>query len=442
MKDSLPDTDARLTRRFNRLVEEHMGHGHKTAAGPRALPGETSAMASTQAIWRFCGNRRLTLPKLAQPLLARARQAANQCCRRYALVVHDWSNLDYRTHASKQDRIVLGNALEIGYELRSALLVSDRGEPLAPLCQDLRAADGVHSTRQPCVQPSQSCLDELEPVFSYIDELELGFPVVHIIDREADSVAHYRQWQAAGHLFLVRADAERIVKHEQQDRRLSEVVALLANRQAFRDSRAVEWHGQPARQWVAETEVILDRPAYPHRVGADGVEKRVKVPGPAIALRLVVSRIYDSQGQLLAEWLLLTNVTSEVDAAEIALWYYWRWRIESYFKLLKGAGQQLEQWQQETAIAIARRLLVASMACVLIWQLARNSSPEAVRLRSLLIRLSGRQMKWGEEFTEPALLAGMWVLLAMLEVMQQHDETELQRMVTLVLDASNDPNTS
>ena len=80
----------------------------------------------------------------------------------------------------------------------------------------------------------------------------------------------------------------------------------------------------------------------------------------------------------------------------------------------------MPEWQQETAAAVARRLLVASMACVLIWQLARSPAPEASRLRSLLIRLSGRQMKRGQEFTEPALLAGMWVLLAMLEILQQH----------------------
>jgi hypothetical protein len=157
------------------------------------------------------------------------------------------------------------------------------------------------------------------------------------------------------------------------------------------------------------------------------------VPGPAISLRLVVSRVYDAKGQLLAEWLLLTNLPAEVDADEIALWYYWRWRIESYFKMLKGAGQHLEQWQQDTAIAIARRLCVASMACVLIWQIARDASPEANRLRRLLIRLSGRQMKRGIAFTEPALLEGLWVLLAMLDTLKHHGIAELQELADFAL---------
>ena len=75
---------------------------------------------------------------------------------------------------------------------------------------------------------------------------------------------------------------------------------------------------------------------------------------------------------------------------QIAQWYYWRWKIESFFKLLKSAGHSIEQWQQETAAAIAKRLLVATMACVVVWQLARSEEPEASTLRQLLVRLNGR----------------------------------------------------
>lgn len=432
MTHPVPDTDKRLQKRYRQVVQEHMGHGHSVAAGPRILPDKNQAFAATQAAWRFYHNQRLSLPKLAEPLLSCAHQAATSC-QRYALIVHDWSNLDYRSHTGKKDRIVLGQAEEIGYELRSALPVSDvAGQPLAPVCQDLRAADGVHSSRQHRVQAHASCLDELAPVLAFVDGLGLGVPTVHLIDREADSVFHYRQWHESGHRFLVRADAERRVRYQGEERSLPQVVAHLQDQQAFREVRAVEYHGQPARQRVAEAEVTLERPAQLHRV-VKGKKVKIQVRGPALTLRLVISRIYDDQGTLLAEWLLLTNLPVEVSAADVALWYYWRWRIESFFKLLKGAGLHLEHWQQETALALARRLLVASMACVLIWQLARGPAPEATQLRGLLVRLSGRQMPYGEAFTEPALLAGMWVLLAMLEVLQSHELTELQRLAQYAL---------
>jgi hypothetical protein len=163
------------------------------------------------------------------------------------------------------------------------------------------------------------------------------------------------------------------------------------------------------------------------------------VRGAKLPLRLVVSEVRDPDSTLLATWLLLTNVPASVSAGEVALWYYWRWRIESYFTLLKGAGMHLEQWQQETAQAVAKRLLVASMACVVVWRLARSATAEAAEVRRLLVRLSGRQMKWGVEYTEPTLLSGLWVLLAVVRVLEHHDLNDLLRWALSVLPASDPP---
>lgn len=161
--------------------------------------------------------------------------------------------------------------------------------------------------------------------------------------------------------------------------------------------------------------------------------------GVALPLRLVVSEVRAADGSVLATWLLLTNVPATVSASEIALWYYWRWRVESYFKLLKGAGLHLEHWQQETAAALAKRLLVASMACVVVWRVSRSEAPEAAEVRRLLVRLSGRQMKWGVESTEPALLAGLWVLLSMKRVLEHEDLKSLLRTAQSVLPTSGPP---
>jgi hypothetical protein len=263
---------------------------------------------------------------------------------------------------------------------------------------------------------------------AYGRDLNLGLPMVHIIDREADSVAHYRDWCAAGHLILVRADDNRLVDHEGQERRLPEVVAQLRQQGAFRHSREVLYRGKKAQQYVAETQVTLRRPAKRQH-------GKVSVPGPPLTLRLVVSEVRDADGQVLATWLLLTNLPESVRAEEVALWYYWRWRVESTFKLLKSAGQNLEQWQQEDADALSRRLLVALMACVVVWQLARGSTPEVAELRRVLIRLSGRQMKYGVEYTEPALLAGLWVLLQMLELLEHYDLDQLRRLLGAAWDS-------
>lgn len=112
--------------------------------------------------------------------------------------------------------------------------------------------------------------------------------------------------------------------------------------------------------------------------------------------------------------------------------YYWRWKIETYFKLVKSHGFQVESWLQETGAAIARRLLVASMACVTVWQLLADDSAPAQELKTVLVRLSGRQMKRNRPFTAPALLAGLWALLSMLDTLEQYDVTALKALLTKV----------
>ncbi|MGG2141489.1 hypothetical protein [Symbiopectobacterium sp. RP] len=88
--------------------------------------------------------------------------------------------------------------------------------------------------------------------------------------------------------------------------------------------------------------------------------RRVKVqPCVALTLRLVVVRLTDTHGKFIGRWTLLTNVSNELTSAEVARWYYWRWGIESFFKLLKGAGHDVEKCLQRSAGALLRRLLIA-----------------------------------------------------------------------------------
>jgi hypothetical protein len=132
-----------LQARYQKLVEGHTGQAKTTAAGPRPLPDPTDAFAATQAAWRFWRNHRVTLPILMQPLLDCAREATATTCQRYALVVHDWSHLDYAHHTGKRDCLHGTHPGEVGYDAQMALVVSDRdGRPLAPVYQAVQADDG------------------------------------------------------------------------------------------------------------------------------------------------------------------------------------------------------------------------------------------------------------------------------------------------------------
>lgn len=419
--------EPRLRDRYAVLVQQHVHVAGPLTPGLGPPPAEHSTLAATQAAWRFYNNARVTPLALIEPLHQVATHWRAQSDA-WAVVVHDWSVLSYPTHRSKSDRARLGPAHSRGYDLTTLLLVDgDDGNPVAPLELSLRAAREVHSTRTPAPSAKANHLDEVLPAMREVGRRGLGQQVVHVIDREADALAYYRDWHADGHRFLIRSDGKRFVRWQGEEMTLAELGRRLQAKDQFHRSREVTCRGQQAVQHVAEAEVVLDRPAWRTRKrGSRRVNE--KVPGEPITLRLIVSRVCDERGATVAVWYLLSNVPAEVPAATVALWYYWRWRVESFFKLLKGAGLEVERWQQETAEAIAKRLLVAAMACVLVWRLERVETPEVISFRAFLVRLSGRQMKYGKSHTAPALLAGLYVYLAMLEVLEDHSVEELRAM--------------
>jgi hypothetical protein len=431
-----PTFEPRLQRRYRQLVLEHLHTSDPLVAGIHSLslPELAGGFAAVLGAHRFLHNDRVALPQLIEPLHALARHWRNQTPDDWGLVITDWSTLSYPGHQRKADQTQLTNRRSRGYELACMLLVEGRaGAPVAPLELRLRTAQEVFSTRTPTPTPTADRIDEVLPSMQAVTAVGLTGPLVHVIDREADSLAAYRAWQAARQHFLIRARGGRQVRWQGEELSL----ATLASRLKFRRCRDVAYRGQKAVQRVAAAEVVLDRPAWRHR-RRGGRTYNQRIPGPAITVRLVVSRVCDATGKTRAVWYLLTNVPTTVPAETVALWYYWRWRVESLFKLLKSHGHQVKHWQQEGGEAIAKRLLVAAMACALVWRVQRQPSPAGGKLRALLVRLSGRQQAWGHEATAPALLAGLWVLVAMMTALEQHSVEDLRGFVKLVLSPAED----
>ncbi len=405
------------------MVQAHMNHTQANAAGPAPPVEVASSFAATQATWRFLNNERVTPQELVKPLrkFAETQFAATTEAgvpgEGFALLVSDWSKLKYGDHASKKDVVRLTHETNIGYELTTHLLVNaQNGQPIAPLGMHLRTSEKVHSTRNEPVEDVNH-MEQMLPTMDASKAWKLPVKLVHVIDREADSVGHMRQWHASGHLFLVRAN-DRRVTHQNRSMMMGEIVKELEQNNGFRRMIDVEIRGHQAYQEIAETTVILDRPAR-HKI--DGKQKQY--PGEAIALRFVVTHVRDATThELLSTWYLLTNVDADSASAELlALWYYWRWNIESYFKLMKSAGMELDHWQQESGYAIMNRLLVASMAATTIWSLQRTTGDEATEFKDLLVKLSGKTVKRTKPHTSGALLSGLFVLLRIFDFLDQVD---------------------
>jgi hypothetical protein len=420
--------DGRLRRRYAALVKQHARVATSVSTGLASLPGQGRAMSCAQALWRFLANEQVTLPALIEPPRELARQVVNDASygSPYVLLVHDWSKLAYPAHRSKRDQVGVSHEGDRGYELTASLLVdAQRGVPVAPMELQLWAADGVQTTRQDGVTPRVGHLEQVLPTMQASRTWGLSPPIVHVIDRESDSLVDWRDWHADGHLFLSRSDHDRKVPWRGGRCSLREIGLILAGEEAFQFTRAVQHHGRSAELFVTETTVTIKKPGR-RRTPAG----RINIPGPPLTLRLILTEVRDEEGRVLARWYLMTNVFDAAITADlVALWYYWRWRIESYFKLLKSAGLQLEHWQQESAAAIAKRLLVASMACVLVWQLERATTPPAEQCKAILMRLSGRQTKRARRITASGLLVGLERWLAVRDLLEQHTPAELDQLV-------------
>jgi Transposase DDE domain len=398
--------------------------GSCAAPGPGATVAGLKPASFAQKLWRFCIDPRVKESALIEPMHTMVRQEVASRPG-VLLAIHDWSTLSFGTHPSKTDRKILTHAKDVGYDLATVLTVrGDDGATIAPVLVSLTTDDGVLSTRDDVPSEDRCHIDQVLGAMQYVRDLDFAAPVVHVIDREADSVNHWRQWDADGHRAVVRAD-QRVVLHKDRETSLDAVAQQLRQEDAFTDAGKATYHGRKARLFVAETAVVLHRPA--RRKEGD---KKVDIPGPPLPLRLVVTEVRDTEGRVLARWLLLSNVPPDLaDAATIATWYYFRWRIESLHKLLKSSGWQLEEWLQRDGEKLMIKLLLALGAVTSIWALERREDAPSLGFQQLLMRLSGRQTKRSRPITTSGLLAGLWVLQSALGPLASHRVEQLNTML-------------
>ena len=200
--------------------------------------------------------------------------------------------------------------------------------------------------------------------------------------------------------------------------------------------KTIKYRKKNVTIFANECEINISRDATKMIINSDGKKTSVrfirelqKTKGKTIKLKFVVERLVNNKNEIVAEWLLLSNVFDEdIDASILANWYYYRWKIESYFKLLKSSGFNLEQWQQKELLALFKRLLVVSNACILVWKIVNDNGDNAKKIRDFLIKLSGKQIQRGIEFTYPALLSGLENYLTTLELLRQFSVEDIFKM--------------
>src|SRR4051794_2787939 len=242
---------ASLRNAYAMLVKGFGKTGSSTAPGPGATAGGIKPASFAQKLWRFCVDPRVEESALIEPLQEAVRREVAERPG-VLLAIHDRSTLSFGNHPSKTDRATLTHAHDVGYDLAGVLMVrGDDGAPIAPVVVSLTTADGVLSTRDDAPAADTPHIDQIRGDLQYVRDLGLGATAVHVIDREADSVDHWRQWTSDGHLALVRGD-DRKVLCRGQETSLEALAAGSHDAEALKEVGAARYRGRRARLFVAE----------------------------------------------------------------------------------------------------------------------------------------------------------------------------------------------
>ena len=350
-----------------------MKHKERNSNGLATLLKDVKGYSQAQSAWRFYNNNNVDIKSLNKPIIEEGIKNIKQESDKYLLIAHDWSLINYRNHESKKDCIEVNRSKNNkskskGYELQSSLAISDiTGEPITPLVHNLKTKDKVYSTYDNNINISTTHLNELKSRIEYIDnKLNIDKIKVHIVDREADSSTFLRELKK-NNFYIIRAIDDRKVEYNNEEIKQKE----LANRLRLgKYVKSIQYKNRQVKIYVNSVNIKITRDSYIIDKSVTNKTKYKRVKGKTIDTRFIIERLVDKDNNIVATWLLISNLKDNVDDKTIALWYYYRWNIESYFKLLKSSGFNLESWQQVKSEAIFKRLLIASYASLLVWQIS------------------------------------------------------------------------
>jgi len=412
-------------------------HAQQQATNGLKILFSEKVMTQVQATWRFLNNPDVTIEALYKPLRTHLEEEIPVQCDKYVLAMSDWSHLDYKKHTSKKElKFEKGKdtCMKIGYDYQGMIAVSDRtGEPIGILDHNLKTLDNCYSTYDDTIDMNLTHLEELRIRANQMkDTLKTDKRIVHIVDRESDSIAFMRGLDEDKQLFVLRGKNNSKVDY--YDKESNTTISIkqgdLADKLSLgKKVKSIKYRKKSVTIFANECDISISRDATKMITNSDGKKKLQRTKGKTLKLRFVVERLVNDKNEVVAVWLLLSNVfDKDIDAASLANWYYYRWKIESYFKLLKSSGFNLEEWQQKEPLALFKRLLIVSNACILVWKIANDNNANAKRIRDFLIQLSGKQIQRGVEFTYPALLSGLENYLTTLDLLRQFSVEDIFKM--------------
>ena len=373
---------------------------------PQAAGKGTSSMADLVSLYRFLDNDSISTGELrrtrAQTVL-RAFPARGD-----VMIVHDMSLLDFSRQNAKSDRRPIGDHRGMGYEYICCAAVDPRRSALVGVIHDTVVnADGPddaeemdydyepffqHFGEQEKKRLRENHRHQMAVHVNYLATLATGRRIIHVADREFDDIFlldRHGQTQAE---FVVRACANRNVQVPQQDwipqqaitkkqaghplkpgwvcvnlPRLVKAVPLHPYKELALDKRGRVCDRQRcariAHLSIGVCPVRLYRPAKRNK-------RYFRTPRPVELNMVVIREINPPPGAKPLCWILFTTLPVDTDQElhYVGHLYELRWKIESFFKLLKS-GYRIERHRFDSAKKTAKLLVILSLAAMTLFQL-------------------------------------------------------------------------
>jgi hypothetical protein len=350
-----PLGDRRLDARRDRLVERLDAHPD------RGFPALCEDDAEVEALYRFLRNPRVSAERLLAPHIA-ATQA--RCAGAgEVLVVHDTTDMVFSGEGPRTGLTRLPGGRH-GFVVHAALAVAADGTRvplgvlrLRPWVRRAPVPDKRDQARYTAADKESL---EWRHAVAHVRTALGATPVVHVMDRGADSYELLADWVAQQDRFIVRLTHDRVVE---EAARLSTALA---------SAPTVCQRDVPLARRSDRHRTLSDRTRHPARAGRAAT---LRIAGRAVTLRrpthaagpktlavhvVLVEEVDAPAGVEPVRWWLAT--TEPIDTPEQLLRivdaYRTRWVIEEYFKALKtGGAYEKRQLESLHTLLIALALL-------------------------------------------------------------------------------------
>ena len=322
--------DLRRNRRLPQLVDAMVKHPGGT------LPEKFSRSADLDAFYHLCSVDDVTHAAVLGAHRAGVLQKL-QTTRKFLLVVHDGTELDFTSHESLQNLGQIGNGNRLGYIAHNSLVVDpQQGAVLGLANQILHVREDVPENEGVAAKRARESRESLLWIKG-TDGLPKNPKVVDVCDRGADTFEFLEHAVRSGRTFVVRSCHERVMLpgHLDDDAERCSLHAYARTLPAQSTSTAtvrldpdvLKQRRQAKREGSTEPiatyrEAQLCMSAAPVRLVAPHVRRGNHGKSP---LKVWIIRIWEPNppaGCEPVEWLLLTNHPVETPA-ELASAIFW-----------------------------------------------------------------------------------------------------------------------